>query len=277
MMKKQFGRTVNGEPRFWWHSQDLQERGRRKWFHRRWWLNWQTREGRNNAVGMELVAPGRYVGAAVTFDDTGDYAILVSLAVWVATLYIHLERAKWVRRLPGVRWQSGDWLSGKRLLRLEFWGGSDAHFSWTFWANPDSWSSTDPKWRKGLLPVERLLYGDRRTTDRVIDKGETVVPMPEGDYPATWTRTEYTTRWSRWPRAKVWHRWTIDVEKGIPFPGKGENSWDCGEDAVYSSSAAADTPTLEAAVASMSAYVTDRRRRYGGPNWLPAKRTPNGD
>lgn len=58
----------------------------------------------------------------------------------------------------------------------------------------------------------------------------------------------------------------------VPFPGKGENSWDCGEDAIMG--AGADEPTPEAAVASVVKSALRNRRRYGGEGWKPEKPAP---
>jgi len=58
------------------------------------------------------------------------------------------------------------------------------------------------------------------------------IEMPEGKYPAKFTFT--TSCWTR-PRSpfhKVRKSTNVEIEIGIPFSGKGENSWDCGEDAL---------------------------------------------
>lgn len=65
---------------------------------------------------------------------------------------------------------------------------------------------------------------------------------------------------------KVSDGYEIDMEEGIPFPGKGENSWDMGDDAYFGFGGA----TIEAAVADIIADTLDRRNRHGGKNWRPA-------
>lgn len=56
----------------------------------------------------------------------------------------------------------------------------------------------------------------------------------------------------------------LDGEQ-IPVPGKGENSWDCGEDATYAFSCMADS--VEDGIASLVRSILVRRRKYGGRNW----------
>lgn len=53
------------------------------------------------------------------------------------------------------------------------------------------------------------------------------------------------------------------MQQGIPFPGKGENSWDCGDDAYYGFGGA----TIESAVADIIADTLKRR----GNNWRPSE------
>ena len=97
--------------------------------------------------------------------------------------------------------------------------------------------------RAALWPGWHLTF-DPRPLDRLLGrvkcettKGEpesVEVPMPEGKYPATLTREERVWKRPRWPWIKdrrVDYR--VDLEVGIPSAGKGENSWDCDDDALY--------------------------------------------
>jgi hypothetical protein len=60
---------------------------------------------------------------------------------------------------------------------------------------------------------------------------------------------------------------SVDIPGGIPHPGKGENSWDCGMDGVYGLSC--EATTVDEAVAAVHACATKNRERYGGPGWTP--------
>lgn len=91
--------------------------------------------------------------------------------------------------------------------------------------------------------------------------------MPEHPYPATVRLFESTWKRPRWPFARRMVRAEIEVEGGIPHPGKGENSWDCDDDATYSLTCQART--AEDAVAKLVGSVLRDRRNYGGRSWRP--------
>lgn len=85
----------------------------------------------------------------------------------------------------------------------------------------------------------------------------------DGDcYHGTAKHTRRT--WKRRFSTMVRDAYEIDMQEGIPFPGKGENSWDCGDDAYFGFSG----ETIEKAVAHIVAETL--KRRYDG--WRPAER-----
>ena len=96
----------------------------------------------------------------------------------------------------------------------------------------------------------------------------TVVPMPERAYPASVKLFESTWKRPRWFASRM-VRAEVKIEKGIPFPGKGENSYDCGDDALFGLTCKADT--VEQAIAETVESALRNRRRYGGSvDWQPA-------
>lgn len=118
---------------------------------------------------------------------------------------------------------------------------------------------------KRLRPADRI-FGRCECTTEVTGRGDVVVPMPEGVYPATWEREQRTWRRSRipWPlrtRTDV----SLSIEPGIPVPGKGENSWDIEDDGVCGTGG----DTVAAAVGNAVASATRQRRQYAGPGWMP--------
>ena len=84
----------------------------------------------------------------------------------------------------------------------------------------------------------------------------------DGDvYHGTAKHTRRT--WKRRFSTKVSDGYEIDMgNEGIPFPGKGENSWDIDDDAYYGFGGEA----IDGAVAHIVAEVVKRR----GANWRPA-------
>lgn len=114
---------------------------------------------------------------------------------------------------------------------------------------------------------------ERKNRDWEIKKG--VIKMPEGDYPATFT---YETRiWFR-PRSpfrKIRYGTDVDIEIGIPFSGKGENSWDMGEDGLYGTGINGKTKaegwSIERAALHVADCATNTRMRRGDPFEWPMK------
>jgi hypothetical protein len=120
--------------------------------------------------------------------------------------------------------------------------------------------------------INESVTGGTKYKDEVIETHPALVTMPEGHYEAVVTIHRATWTPKRWPFSlfpKVRVDSRIEVEGGVPVPGKGENSWDCGEDAIMSTGSS--TPTVAAAVAAITKSALETRERYGGRNWLPEK------
>lgn len=102
----------------------------------------------------------------------------------------------------------------------------------------------------------------------------TIVPMPEGNYPATVTKEERIWQRKRWPFSyKRRVDYSIDIPTGIPVPGKGENSWDCDDDGIYGTGG--DSP--HAAVGNAVGSALRSREQYGsGVAWVPTRGWPEG-
>lgn len=139
---------------------------------------------------------------------------------------------------------------------------------WKFWEEPHSWSSRTPKWKDGSFNILNFLLGEEKFKSEIIkDKVSVEIPMPERSYKGFITLTKDSWKRPRW-FVKTIPRATIEMdEDSIPVPGKGENSYDCDDDSIYSSSFPAKT--IPEAIGKMVEYVLKTRYRYGGANWLP--------
>ncbi len=143
-------------------------------------------------------------------------------------------------------------------------------FRWDCWSIDGSWSKGQPWWMSPSWEWRRLFLGKTTTVSEIIDSGSTLIPMPEANYPATFKITRHEQAYSK-PLGHIrdailgkrFHFTTV-VEPGkpVPVPGKGENSWDCGDDAIYSLSTGGRS--VESAVAKMVESALRDRRRYGG-------------
>jgi hypothetical protein len=130
------------------------------------------------------------------------------------------------------------------------------------------------RWRWDPKVKDRLL-GRREYSTVELEKIQTSVSLPEGQYPAEVTIIE--ERWQRermpWP-SRVKRASHIEMGVPIPVPGKGENSWDCGDDGIYATGSS--SPTVSGAVSSMVASVLRTRERYAGDGWVPDAGWPEG-
>lgn len=101
-----------------------------------------------------------------------------------------------------------------------------------------------------------------------------MIPMPEGDYPA-FLRIQRTVRGrKRWPLGrKVGYATDLEVPGGIPFPGKGESSYDCDDDGLYGQSAPGQD--VEAAIVKAVSSVLTSRARYGSLSYVPSGGWPD--
>jgi hypothetical protein len=163
--------------------------------------------------------------------------------------------------LKGVEHSSYE---GVRVLEVSRLDDSEWTIVWSI-AHPDmSWHSTTPKWRHGSLCFADALLGKVESIEETRSGHGVKVPLPEGVYwwDISLIRTVHTRK--RWPLPRVTYTYVAKPRDGehIPFPGKGENSWDCGADALYGSSGPART--VDEAITDIVGSVLSYRQRYGG-------------
>jgi hypothetical protein len=135
-------------------------------------------------------------------------------------------------------------------------------------SNAPLWDSRS-RWRQPVWHVVDWLLGKARYSSRKLSTHTAVYTPPEGEYPVTVTLTECTWKRARWPRPRTVRRAEIKMLKPVPIPGKGENSWDMDEDAIYSLTTPA--ASVDEAMANLHASVMRDRERDGGLDWLPAQ------
>jgi len=65
----------------------------------------------------------------------------------------------------------------------------------------------------------------------------------------------------------------LECAEGLPIPGKGENSWDCDDDAIYSSTYDFDAcdGSVYNAIGKLEMDVMRKRRRHASLAWVPGK------
>ncbi len=119
--------------------------------------------------------------------------------------------------------------------------------------------------------VSETIFGRPTYITRVIERGNGLVCLQEGNatvgYPVKVIVSDDQWKFPRWPWPKVLRRASVESEDGIPIPGKGENSWDCGEDRRFSIKTTANT--IAEAVEAFRRDIEKTRERRGGKNWVP--------
>ena len=248
------------KPRFWWHGQNLKKDKDtigRPWFYRRGWLH----DRRSNfELGLCLQVPSRFTHAYIQLGDC-DHQITVSLACPLFALWIHVEGIRWLQRFQLFSGRYGK----EREIKFSLFEWA---LFWRLWVDPWGHSSRTPKWRDGSLHFDDLVLGKRKYTCDYGFPVETTFEMPEGPYKAIVRSMVQTWKRPRWPRPYRRIGYDIDIPDGVPIPGKGENSWDCGEDAVMATGS--NAATVEGAMADLVKSVMLTRQRYGGQDWRPS-------
>lgn len=209
----------------------------------RWWLCYGARD----VISIEVsLLTGRF-GVGLKTDD-GQWT--VSLRLGIASGYLSI---------PGRYRKYGE----DREIDISF---HDASFYWRFWTDTMSWSSDTPRWRHGSFDVVDFVLGRSKCSHREIETREVLVPMPESSYAASAKLEEWTWKRPRW-FAKTIKRVSIDVPGGIPFEGKGENSWDCGVDATHGITTGPCGSIAEGVGILVGSVLRDRVRNGGYDDW----------
>lgn len=155
---------------------------------------------------------------------------------------------------------------------------------WNFWVS-EEWSSwtKNKTWRKGSFNYLDKIKGKVDYQRKEVDRRQFLLPFLEGIYNVEVIQTARTVKWPRWPTSRS-TGWEVRAgyydEKGewkdkpIPVEGKGENSYDCDEDATWSISFPGPpykkdvrTP-YEAALYFWHSMMKSREQR-GSAKWLP--------
>ena len=222
-------------------------------------VEWRLLVPRHSSFGIGL----RFKWGTNGSETPIDIAVHLSRLgdVWIGLSGIVPYR--WLER----RKPNGDTDYDSRVFEVNV---SAERFTWEFWARDHHWSRSDPWWMHQSKTWRDLFFGRHETTSETIASGSTVVPMPERAYPARWETTRYTHRHTaplgrlrdRLLGVRVHDRTDITPDTPIPVPGKGENSWDCGDDAIWSSSQPG--ASVHKAVAGLVESALTQRSRHGG-------------
>lgn len=244
-------------------------------FNKRKWWHFKN----DRAIAIEIAGwksnPSIYVRI-----DGGERDICFHFALGFG-IWITFERFLPKTWYPTYESKTHGRLPEERELSVSFHGGS---FWWNFWVS-EEWSSwtKNKTWRKGCWHIVDWIKGRHDYKRAEGEKSYLLLPFFEGIYNIEVVKYERTDKWQRWPTRKM-ITWEIKagyynekgkfIEKPIPVEGKGENSWDCDEDATYSMSFPGypykkNIKThYDAALYFWHSMMKDRERR-GSAKWVP--------
>lgn len=134
---------------------------------------------------------------------------------------------------------------------------------WSFLELDGHWSSSDPWWMHGSFYPADFFLGRKQCSWELVEARDVTIPMPEGSYPAKARLERGTWKRPRWPFPESHLSVNIDIPKGVPVPGKGENSYDCGPDAIFGQSS--PSRTIEEGIGNVVASALRDRKRRGAP------------
>ena len=269
---------------FWhWHWQNLGKKDGKRGLNGRAWLHlyWGNPDVRGQGrkltcLGIQWVLLRGQHSVGVSLDVGGgdsDRDIDFALRIPYFGVYLSAEDM-WPRRWqfynPGQKYPSSRELCVKwhdQALWIALLRDPDEGYGR---GGPPFWKDARSHQRHIVIHPLDVLLGRTRYAAETLAEEAAEVELPEGRYPVRVTIQRQTWTRPRWPWArKVRISATVKSEKGLPIPGKGENSWDIGDDAYYS----IGTPAATAmdAIQYAAERVSETRQRYGGQDWAPSK------
>jgi hypothetical protein len=222
------------------------------------------------AIDVEYHAPCRSYGVSFKASHDED-PLKASFTCGLFGLYFGVERMPMLSKIRDAivrAWPLAEQMSkfSGREFSLRFF---DHAVWWSIGSDDMGWSSKTPRWRHGSW--HPLGFYMRQGEPELLETRPVVVPMQERSYQGT-AKLE-RTRWgfTRLPRLFDRTDYHVDITMApgeqVPFPGKGENAYDCGEDASFGMSMPART--IEDGIGRFVGSVLHSRVRHGGTKWTP--------
>ncbi|HEY9678656.1 MAG TPA: hypothetical protein V6C76_11645 [Drouetiella sp.] len=254
-------------PKFRWHWQNLTKedsRGKLPWNGRAWFTFNHNDPSCRNETSLNVEWYLGRTGLRLDFGYQADYenTFKFSFALPGIQLYFTLEGApayKFVRYNEILCKHQGcfSFYAHANALWLKLWG--------------DIWSENNKQWwqKTHVFHIDDFFLGkETYTSVEASEKKVVTFPMPEGMYECTMWATQSIRKRPRWfAKIQNWVEVSFENDQKPPrFAGKGENSWDQGDNGIWGTSFA--TESFFDAANKYVDMVLKYRKRYGNPREL---------
>lgn len=178
---------------------------------------------------------------SIEFNIQDDFEETISFNLHIPLLfsfYISLDTGyfcnkKWFKKIIGYKY--GNRRTGIRIFDWSIW--------FNFWLGEDNCGTMKEKWRgyEDVFHITDFFLGKIKYSKKEIETGEVSFTMPAGFgyeeayYDGKWKKELFIRNRPRWFTDSNF-RYEVEVEEGVPFPGKGTTGYNCEEDAMFSSS-----------------------------------------
>jgi len=264
-----FGRDTDGDRKVWLHTINRNEdkQGHPKFppYHGQAFLHM----GRKRECSLEWNLWSSSCGVYLHFDPS-EHGWGIRLAFPPFAFYFHHNFfTKWMNKLLAServdKWNQsyGGYKGSSKYTMFSFFDVSFFNWGlhWDIWKFDWGWSHKMPKWMDGHIDFADLVLGRMKYTEKVLEERDMVIQMPEGEYKAKGKLVSAIRKRPRWfgkPDLSI----TVDIPKGIPHQGKGENSWDCGTDGLFGYGYGGDN--WREAADRGTQIVLESRKKYDG-------------
>lgn len=236
------------------------------------WFNRTGPGERYDPIGSVEIGTGRRcVGARLRINEDRDSPVSAMLGLGLVSIYLGSESrlAQRVAELARPILGKDFYGRGDATLGAELYGiDGDAIARIYLGSTDDDRGGPSYYWN-----LKDILLGANHYTKGEGPPERRYLYMPEGKYLIELRKNESTWKRPRWPwkTTSNSYSWEViageDGRKGIPVPGKGENSYDIDEDAIYGGGC----PGYNAddALGHILGSAMSSRSRYGGTKWMP--------
>lgn len=238
-----------------YHSQDLKKEERsNRIYHKRGWL--YVGKDSRTVLDWEISVPGHSFGANLALNHYGDTAVGLNISPKLFSLHLGIENnwlynfLQYITRRTDQKYTNG--------REIGFWF-MEWNLHLKLWSDPMEWRSSDFKFQNLHVNLLDLLLGNKKYKSEVIKEESIEVYLPEKTYKGKGKYEVYTHSRPRW-FDKVYHRVSIEVEEGVPHPGKGTMSYNCDEDALHSYSS--EGKSIEEGIGKFIGQVLWYRKNY---------------